>query len=62
MEAQQLTKMGSWDMDIIKRKTYWSEECYRIYGITPEEYDGTFEGFLKFVHPEDIGLHSEDTH
>jgi len=55
-EAQQLAHIGSWEMDIARNKNYWSEETYKIFGITSEQYDGSYEGFLKFVHPDDIGM------
>jgi diguanylate cyclase (GGDEF)-like protein/PAS domain S-box-containing protein len=54
--AQELAHTGSWKLDIINNKSIWSEEAYRIYGITPEQYDGTYEGFLKYVYPEDISI------
>lgn len=55
-EAQRLAKIGSWDFDILHNKNYWSEECYRIYDIKPEEHSNTFEGFMNFVHPADKDL------
>ncbi|ABR49387.1 diguanylate cyclase/phosphodiesterase with PAS/PAC and GAF sensor(s) [Alkaliphilus metalliredigens QYMF] len=55
-EAQRLAKMGSWEMDVIRNKNTWSEEYYHIYGITNKEYDGSYEAFLNFVHPEDREL------
>lgn len=52
-QTQALAQVGSWEMDIINNRNYWSEETYRIYGITPEQYEGTYEAFLKLVHPDD---------
>lgn len=52
--AQRIAGVGIWKYDLIKNKIFWSEEVYRIYGIKPEEYDGTYEAFLKIVHPEDV--------
>lgn len=54
--AQRLAHIGSWEMDILQGKNYMSEEACLIYGITKDEYDGTYEGFLKRVHPDDIGM------
>lgn len=53
-QAQKLARLGSWEMDIALGKNHWSEETYNIYGISPEQYDGTYDGFLKFIHPDDI--------
>lgn len=55
-QAQALAKVGSWELDIVHNRSYWSDETYRIYGIEREQYDMTFEGFLKFVHPEDVEI------
>lgn len=55
-KTEALAHVGSWEMDVVNKKIYWSEEAYRIYGIAPEEYDGTYEVFLKFVHPDDRTL------
>lgn len=55
-KSQALAHIGSWKLDIARNKSDWSEEAYRIYGITPDQYDGTYEGFLKFVHPDDVEI------
>ncbi|WP_069998990.1 EAL domain-containing protein [Cellulosilyticum sp. I15G10I2] len=54
--AQHLAQMGSWEMDVVRGKIYWSDETYHIYGITPGQFDGTFEGALNFIHPDDRGM------
>lgn len=55
-QTEALAHVGSWELDIINNKSYWSDETYRIYGVAPEDYDGTYEGFLKIVHPEDVEI------
>lgn len=52
-KAQALAHIGSWQMDIKKGRNTMSEEACEIYGILPELFDGSYEGFLKLVHPED---------
>lgn len=52
-KAQRLAKMGSWEINIGLGINFLSEEALRIIGITVEEYDGTIEKFLSFIHPED---------
>ncbi|MGH7597001.1 MAG: MASE1 domain-containing protein [bacterium] len=52
-EAQQLAHLGSWEWDIVLNKITWSDELYRIYGLKPEEFDATYETFLKCIHPDD---------
>src|SRR5262249_13567280 len=52
-EAQQLAGLGSWEWDIAADRVSWSDELYRIYGVTPETFAGSYGAFLDCVHPED---------
>lgn len=52
-EAQSLAKIGSWEWDIPRNVVWWSDELYRIYGLEPHSIEPSYEGFLKYVHPED---------
>ena len=52
-EAQDVAHMGSWEWDIVADKVTWSSELYRIYGLEPQQYAATFEGYLSLVHPLD---------
>ena len=53
-QAQRVAGVGSWEMDFINKKSFWSDEAYRIYGITKEQYDNTYEGFKK-LHKRKLG-------
>lgn len=50
--AQAVAKLGSWRLDIGPSKLYWSEECYRIFGI-PVGETITYGRFLHAVHADD---------
>jgi PAS domain S-box-containing protein len=52
-EAQAIAELGSWHWDILSDTVTWSDELYRIYGQTPGAFEGTYEGFLAAVHPQD---------
>ena len=41
-------------MEVASNRLRWSDELHRIYGLEPGQFDGTFEGFLARVHPEDL--------
>ncbi len=38
-ETQHITKSGGWEYDVNTSKMTWTEETYRIYGVTPTDYD-----------------------
>lgn len=52
-DAQRIAKMGNWDWDITKDTIRWSDQIYRIFGITRDEFVATQESFFEFVHPDD---------
>ncbi|MEO8167235.1 MAG: PAS domain S-box protein, partial [bacterium] len=51
--AQQIAHLGSWEYDLKSGVVTWSDELYRIYGLTREAFKGTIEDFLSHVHPDD---------
>ncbi len=52
-EAQSLAHIGSWNWDIVSDTVVWSDEHYRIFGVTPQEIVMTYEGILSHIHPDD---------
>jgi two-component system sensor histidine kinase/response regulator len=52
-EAQRVAHLGSWEWDVGADRLQWSDELYRIFGLAPGGFDGTFEGYLALVHPDD---------
>lgn len=53
VDAQGVAHLGTWEWDPSMPHASWSPELYRIYGLTPEEYTPSYEGYLKMVHPDD---------
>src|SRR5215207_7575131 len=51
-EAQRIAHVGSWEWDVAPNTVTWSDELYRIFGRTPQEFENTYESFLRYVHPE----------
>lgn len=51
--SQEIAHVGSWIYDTSQGKIKWSDEIYRIWGLNPEEYDGTFDDLLKSVPEEE---------
>ena len=52
-EAQRLANLGSWSWDIVSNRISWSEQLYAIYGRRPDQFQGTLNEFIGFVHPDD---------
>lgn len=52
-DAEKLARIGSFEWDIRNDQVTWSEGLYAIYGLTPDEFEASFDGFLAQVHPED---------
>jgi len=52
-KAQEIAHLGSWSLDLITNQLTWSYEMYRIFGIEPQEFTATYEGFLGAIHPDD---------
>ena len=58
-DAQQLARLGSWEWDMGSDTIVWSDELYRIFGVAPQEFEATYEGFLAHVHPDHRQLVNE---
>lgn len=52
-EAQRLAHLGSWEWDIETNELFWSDEIYRIFGLTPQQFGATYDAFLESVHQDD---------
>lgn len=53
LQAQRLAKLGSWRWSSAERRSVWSEETCRLFGVDPAQNLVADEDFMKFVHPED---------
>lgn len=51
--AHRVAALGSYDHDLTSGKAEWSDELYRLYGLTPGEGEAGIEKALSFVHPDD---------
>lgn len=52
-QTQSIAHLGSWEFDILNNTLTWSNEVYRIFGLSPQECPSTYETFLAAVHPDD---------
>jgi PAS domain S-box-containing protein len=56
LEAQRLAHIGSWEWNIAENKISWTDELYRIFGVSPDNFESTFENYIGLLHPDDREL------
>jgi PAS domain S-box-containing protein len=52
-KAQEIAHIGSWDWDILTGDLFWTDEIYRIFGLTPQQFGATYDAFLNYIHDDD---------
>jgi PAS domain S-box-containing protein len=52
--AHAAAQMGIFEWSLKTNEIIWSEDTYRIHGLTREQFDGKFESWVKAIHPEDV--------
>ncbi|MBI3805037.1 MAG: PAS domain S-box protein [Nitrospirae bacterium] len=52
--AQRIAHIGSWEWEIASNTLTWSDELYRIYGLSSRSEGMTYDRYLTFLHPEDL--------
>src|SRR5215212_3128838 len=53
-EAQRIAHVGHWEYNFDTDKVRWSDELYRIFGVTEQDFGETLEAYLGLVHPDDL--------
>jgi PAS domain S-box-containing protein len=46
-------ELGTWRWDMASGTTQWDTTLERIFGLAPGAFDGTFEGWMSLIHPDD---------
>jgi PAS domain S-box-containing protein len=52
-EAQRMTRVGSWDWDLVDDLMWWSQELYQLTGQRPGHFEPSWTNFFELVHPDD---------
>jgi len=52
-EAQEIGKIGSWELNWQTKKLYWSDEIYRLLELSPSQKPD-YNHFQQVIHPEDL--------
>ena len=45
--------LGIWDWDIPNNILAWDDRMFELYGIRKEDFSGTYDTWLKAIHPDD---------
>ena len=53
LQAQRHARIGSWEWDAPSGEVWWSEETYRLFGLSPESYCPTYERHLELIPEAD---------
>ena len=56
INAQHLAYVGHWEWQFEHNKYTWSDEMYRIVGLSRDTFDHTVEQFYEVVHPDDLEM------
>jgi len=59
-DAQEIAKMGSWELDMVTQKDRCSDNYFKILGFKPNEGEPTFELFRSKIHPDDVQILDEN--
>ncbi|GAB1448037.1 hypothetical protein MASR2M44_10420 [Bacteroidota bacterium] len=52
-QAYEVAKMGHWELDLATNRLFWSDEVFTLFDCKLNEFDDSYEAFLKFIHPDD---------
>jgi len=58
-EAQQISHVGSWELDHVANEGRWSAEAFRIFERDSASFVASFEVFIDTVHPDDRDMLNE---
>ena len=53
-EAERISHLGNWSMDLESGRLDWSDEKFRIYGYKPREIEVDMDFFQRSMHPHDL--------
>ena len=51
--ALEAGRIGTWEWSPAQGRLVWDDRQLELFGLTPDQFDGCVETFLKLVHPDD---------
>jgi PAS domain S-box-containing protein len=55
-QAQAIVSVGHWELDLNTEALFWSDEVYRIFGVSPKKFIPTLSSFLDRIYKKDKQL------
>ncbi len=52
-EAQSISQLGSWTLDLASGKLEWSAQMYRLFALDAQQVPPNYKTFLDAIHPDD---------
>jgi PAS domain S-box-containing protein len=53
LRAQEVGKLGSWEVDLERESLSWSDMVFHIFELAREDFAGTEDAFFSLIHPDD---------
>lgn len=57
--TEQAAQVGFWQVNLVTRKSEYSDNYYRIFGVRPTSFSGSNKFLMNYVHPDDRELVEE---
>jgi len=51
--ALDAASMGIWEWTFKSNEVVWSDKVFKIFHLSPHEFDGTFDAYNSLIHPDD---------
>jgi len=52
-QAQRVANIGSWEWNLVTGDIEWSDEIEPMFGLKRDEFKGSYDAFIEYVHPDD---------
>lgn len=60
LAGEELAGVGSFHWEVASDTVRWTNGMYRLFGLRRDDFDGTFDGYLQRVHPDDRAARRAD--
>ena len=52
-EAQEISQLGSWTLDVPSGALHWSAQIFRLFELDSQHFEPSYAAFLAAIHPDD---------